>query len=1591
MDGRRFAVTSIILLILSGFSSGIVAASNSDTFQSSIEGSEKIISSLDDFYASSYPLRDSSGIIHSPYGSFDPLHQPIPIGPESLYDPMALERTGFLLIQSNSANLNPILSLVSEMGLSFVDYIPDDAIIVQIPSHINTQTILNSLESSEDIRWFGELPIAWRVSSEIAKFAGRAATVDLDIIPVEGLSDTELGDLASDLYLISDKVPIDRICDSHLCQPRSVNAIWIPILAMDGRILHIQEASRITIHNSNAAGISGVTQAFIDSANTLNGSGEVIAISDTGIDSDHGDFDGRIRAIYNQFGPDNSAADMNSGHGTHVAATILGDGTGDSTTLGMVPAATFHFYQLEVDSSGILARWGSLYDMFEHAWDNSARIQTNSWGNENLVGQYSGDSRSADQFIVDNPKFLVLFSSGELGEDGVSTVTPPGTAKNVLTIGASTTGSMGSLPEGEVAPFSSSGETFDGRIKPDLVAPGVLLCSARAEEASNSQGMDCSDSTHSDGETPLYVAMNGSSMATAVAAGGATQVRQHLREVAGISEPRSDLIKALLINGAQDIGTLNIPNGQEGWGQIDVANSISPMDGITPLDLLYDDSQVLEPGHSFVYTFSVNDNNPFDITLNWVDREASSISNQTATKLVNDLDLVVTSPDGSQYLGNHFSNGESISGGVMDSKNNVERVKILTPQIGTWSVKVGHSGGFTQGFALVTSGSISEISVADLSVFEGSLSSSVGNPLQGDLVLIEATWRNQALLGTGAYSVEVKDLTENSILYTSQQGNLQGGTTTSIVFPHSFQTTGDHVLEVVLDTENSVSELNDEINGIDNNRYEMTIEVSQIGVRITPLMEDGTIPVTNSELEEASSRTLDPRTGGLVSYEFELRNEGTSQVSVGLSVTPMQFVDEQGILQAPDDEWWKLLNETGPWELAPSGETGDSAIVTLNLEDVDVDLTDPSGARYAIPGTFVNDLNLFDRNAPTISHSIRITTTVERVEGLYTILAGTGSDLGAEPGNFASYSLSIRNTGNGPTQYSVQCSSSSNWIINIGSSQSNSVILDPLSRLQFLPLPIHVLVPPVNQGVPAAGVTEEVTCVTTSIQDSTVTTSEMAIVNVFANDDFSVDILNSLGEPLGALALAEDRPALNGDLMETSVIVSNDGNIDMDFEITASSSLNTWNTQIVFGEEVSNNNKLLFSINAGGSVNLIIQMIVPLNAEMGTKNTLTIRTSMIDGVMVTNGTRFIVQEVAALETSEGGVIPVSLGRTGTADITVRNSGNVPLYMQWTIGSLPEGWVGGFQSIIPTQMEMNREAIVTVGLNLPANLPVGILDQQVSIILEATTPGGDSVVHTYLLYVEVVASVWVGLTSDPIFMNDVGSNSDAEFSVIVTNLGNMPSGFTFEADPVEDWDISVSVESIDSVSAGDSVELSVSASPSSSANHGVNSFTLYSNSTEGNDDASLTDGAIVLEISRARDDSCSGFGCLLVSLGMPKWTLAIVFLVVVAGLGVALIRMRKEGIQSLNPEEELIPIGSALHSGSQSDRRALALDTGSAGEALSSSISEDEISSAISSSLPSLSQPDVPSGAMPLPLSGLPDGWTMEQWVEYGHLWYEKNR
>ena len=292
------------------------------------------------------------------------------------------------------------------------------------------------------------------------------------------------------------------------------------------------------------------------------------------------------------------------------------------------------------------------------------------------------------------------------------------------------------------------------------------------------------------------------------------------------------------------------------------------------------------------------------------------------------------------------------------------------------------------------------------------------------------------------------------------------------------------------------------------------------------------------------------------------------------------------------------------------GSEGDRIVIELNLT-AHPQSTSSSlpGEVYALPGKFVTDLNLFDVNAPTVNNVIRLEAEVDRIEGLVTVLAGEGG-AEAEPGQWASFSLAVGNDGNGPTRYMVSCTTENSWPVNIWDSQSSELLTDPIGRLLYTTLPIKIRVPKLPNGEPAAGSVEDVTCVTESVNDPSLSISNTVSVLVLANDDFVTDIFSDSGNPLGPLALASDRAVINGDMVTTILEVSNNGNIPMTFEVDAFSSLNTWPIQIVHEEEESMDS-ISVEILSGQVAVFQINTLVPMAAQMGESNTITTRVTHI--------------------------------------------------------------------------------------------------------------------------------------------------------------------------------------------------------------------------------------------------------------------------------------------------------------------------------------------------------------------------------------------
>jgi M6 family metalloprotease-like protein len=98
------------------------------------------------------------------------------------------------------------------------------------------------------------------------------------------------------------------------------------------------------------------------------------------------------------------------------------------------------------------------------------------------------------------------------------------------------------------------------------------------------------------------------------------------------------------------------------------------------------------------------------VTLVWADAPGAA---GAARSQVNDLDLTVTSPDGTQtFLGNSFVGGVSVTGGAADADNNVEMVLVNAPAPGVWTITVTPTnvtvGNPAQGYALVATADMPE-------------------------------------------------------------------------------------------------------------------------------------------------------------------------------------------------------------------------------------------------------------------------------------------------------------------------------------------------------------------------------------------------------------------------------------------------------------------------------------------------------------------------------------------------------------------------------------------------------------------------------------------------------------------------------------------------------------------------------------------------------------------------------------------------------------------------------------------------------------------------------------------------------------------
>src|SRR5262249_40971281 len=356
------------------------------------------------------------------------------------------------------------------------------------------------------------------------------------------------------------------------------------------------------------------------------------------------------------------------------------------------------------------------------AYADGARISSNSWGS-NASGAYTVDAQAYDALVRDsqpagsaieqpgNQQMVIVFAAGNQGPFS-STIGSPGTAKNVITVGAAENvqafggndgcakGDQAADSANDMADFSRPGATADGRTKPDLVAPGTHISGGAPQVRNpppNGQANPCylgegvCGGLGGDPFFPLgqqfYTASSGTSHSTPAVAGAAALVRQRFIN-AGQNAPSPAMTKAVLMNTARYMKGVSardsLWSNYQGMGEVNLTSFFDLFNTPTITRDQRSTDIFTATGQIRAVTGTIsNTTKPLRVTLAWTDAPGSTVGNA----YVNDLNLEVTA-GGQTYYGNVFNGAISVPGGSPDTRNNIESVFIPAGVTGSFVVKI---------------------------------------------------------------------------------------------------------------------------------------------------------------------------------------------------------------------------------------------------------------------------------------------------------------------------------------------------------------------------------------------------------------------------------------------------------------------------------------------------------------------------------------------------------------------------------------------------------------------------------------------------------------------------------------------------------------------------------------------------------------------------------------------------------------------------------------------------------------------------------------------------------------------------------------
>lgn len=455
----------------------------------------------------------------------------------------------------------------------------------------------------------------------------------------------------------------------------------------------------------------------------LTGSGQTLGIWDAGrVRLSHQEFGGRVTQI--------DGSPTNHFHATHVAGTMVAGGV-DPAAKGMSYAANLHAYDWDFDNSEMASAAAGGLKVSQHSYGSITGwyYSAGNWywfGDVNIsttedygFGFYSSLTRSWDIIAYNAPNYLIVKSAGndrgegptpgtfhyywngsewtgstatrqiDGGANGYDCIPQRGNAKNILTVGAVTSGNA-------MSSFSSWGPTDDGRVKPDVVAKGVNVYSTL--ETSNS----------------AYGSLNGTSMSGPMVSGSVGLLLQHQQNLHPGVNLLSSAVKGIIIHSADDnISGAPGPDYRFGWGLMNTEKAAQIMSQNKEASNIHLHQLTLTNGNQTTISVRANGGEPLRATLVWNDVPGTALSpslNPSTLLLVNDLDLRILDAGNNStfpYILNPANPAAAATTGD-NFRDNVEMVHIASPIAGgIYIVRVSHKGtlsGGSQQFSLIITG-----------------------------------------------------------------------------------------------------------------------------------------------------------------------------------------------------------------------------------------------------------------------------------------------------------------------------------------------------------------------------------------------------------------------------------------------------------------------------------------------------------------------------------------------------------------------------------------------------------------------------------------------------------------------------------------------------------------------------------------------------------------------------------------------------------------------------------------------------------------------------------------------------------------------